>query len=113
MIAKTVESSISMILLFIVVPALFIVSIFFQMRNRRREETLVRQWCDARGYAINRMKPVNTSLFSIFAHALLGPLIGWLSSQRGWELNVYDDEGGERNLVLRVHRRGLVEETWA
>lgn len=100
---------------FLAIPVLAILSIVVRGRGRRREETQIRLWCDAKGYAISRMYPVNTSILATMLFWLLFGVLGWLlwwvGYRQGWRLAVYDSEGGERTLVVRV-RRGQIEETW-
>jgi hypothetical protein len=73
---------------------------------------LVRRWCDGKGYAVNRIHPFNSSLLASWLLVLAGWLWWWIVYKRAWRLRICDDEGGQKDIVLRVDRSGQVEETW-
>ena len=96
--------------IFLAFVALLIVSSVLRIRNRRREETAVRLWCDGKGYAISRIESFNISLFATLMFWVVGWLVWWAFLRRAWRLRIYDEQGGEKTIVVRV-RCGRVEET--
>jgi Gpi18-like mannosyltransferase len=100
-----------MTVVLLMIPASLVLSIIFRIRNRRREELKIRLWCDAEGYAINRMRIVNTSLLATAMFWLVGWLCWWAFYRRGWLLTVLDSEGGEKTMIVRIRRDGNIEET--
>jgi hypothetical protein len=81
------------------------------VRRSRREQILVRQWADSHGYAISEMRRTNVNLFATF----LFWIVGWfflLACKYAWQLSVYDSEGGEKDVWVRVRRDGQVEQFW-
>ena len=110
MVAGTIES-VTLIVLAMMF-ALTTLWIALEVRSRRREEYLIRRWCNTKGYAVNHIHPFNSSLLSFWLLFLAGWLCWWIAYKRAWQLRVYDDEGGQKDIVVRVDRSGQVEETW-
>ena len=89
--------------------ALCVLSIVMKVRRQRREEALIRRWCDKKGYSISRIEAENTSIDVMLRLARL--LLWRQASARGWGLTVNDSEGGQKDIVVRVKRSGHVQET--
>ena len=95
-------------IIFVTLVAVLIASSVVRIRNRRREERVIRRWCDDKGYAVSRLESFNIGFVASLVSSVAGPLLWWVPWKRGWRLGVYDDEGGQATIVVRV-RRGLVE----
>lgn len=121
MLAEAVSEVVTLLVL-VIIPVLLVISLVLRGRARRREELLIRQWCDAKGYGLSRIRPFNSSLFALWLFLFVGWLWWWMAYKRAWRLRIYDNEGGEKTIVVHVHRSGQiveqsyqsgqVEETW-